>query len=530
MIELKTIRLLTPELILILLATWVLVASAFKPSRWAWTWFCAVGFGLVGIALWRQDSAIWQQGGLLVSETAQASSGPLLIDAFGHMARWLAVVLGLLFLPLAAYATRLSLAGEFLGAAALAFVGLMIVAGAGDVILLLLGMELISIPTYILLFLGRSDRRGSESAAKYFLLSILSSAMFLYGLSFLYGAAGSTNLGEIHRNIATSPDVVGAKFLPLGIILMLAGLGFKIAATPFHFYAPDVYQATTHANAGLLATLPKAAGMLAMVRLTTAAAPAAGELAWKILIVMSVLSMTLGNVCALWQSDLRRMMAYSSIAHAGYMLIGLATSLAAPAGQLGYDGVGAMLFYLIVYCGASLGTFATLAYLSSEQDECSSLSQLSELPRRHPLAAGLVAIFMFSLSGIPPLAGFWGKLTLFTSAMQQTQTGETARWFVVLLIVAALNAAIAAGYYLRVIATMFFGAQGATTDTAAPRTVSLLPGVTAVVCGAAVLGIGLFPGTLIEHARRAGMSAGAGMPTTILATSGDEGWNMATTE
>jgi len=516
--DLNTIRLLLPEITLVATATCVFVASAFKPSHRLWGSICAIAFVLVAVALWRQDSAIWHDDGLLATAAGQTLSGPLFVDSFGHLGRWLAVALGLLFLPLAVYATRPALTGEFLGSAVLAFTGLMIVATAGDIILLLLGLELISIPTYVLLFLARSDRRGTEATMKYFFLSILSSALFLYGLSFLYGAAGSTNLTEIHRNLTASPDSIGLRFLPLAMILIFTGLGFKIAAVPFHYYAPDVYQATTNANAGLLAVLPKAAGVLAMARLAIAASPADGDITWKIALVMAIASMTLGNVCALWQRDLRRMMAYSSIAHAGYMLMGLAAGLAAGRSQAPYDGIGAMLFYLIVYCAASLGTFATLAYLSSDNQELTNLDQLGSLPNRQPLAAALLAVFMFSLSGIPPLAGFWGKLTLFTSAVQQAREGAIAPgWFLVLLIVAALNAAVAAGYYLRVVATLYFGTSEVREVTPVTGSLQRMPRITAVLCGLIVIAVGLFPGRLIEHSGHAGESVQARKPGAVSA-------------
>ena len=254
MTDLNTIRLLWPEMTLVATATCVFVASAFKPSRWLWSSICAIALVLVASALAHQDSAIWNDDGLLATAAGQALSGPLFVDSFGHLGRWLAVALALLFLPLAARATRPALTGEFLGSTVLAFTGLMIVATAGDLILLLLGLELISIPTYVLLFLARSDRRGTEATAKYFFLSILSSALFLYGLSFLYGAAGSTNLTEIHRNLTASPDSFGLKFLPLAMILIFAGLGFKIAAVPFHYYAPDVSLFAGFASARVAST------------------------------------------------------------------------------------------------------------------------------------------------------------------------------------------------------------------------------------------------------------------------------------
>ena len=502
MISGDTIVLLLPEISLVVLAAWVFVASAFQPTRW-WAGFCALVMMIAGIALWRQDAALWQQAAFASDATVQMLSGPLFVDAFGHWGRWLAVVLGLLFLPLAVFAAKEKITGEFLGAVVLAFVGLMIVATAADAVLLLMGLELISIPTYFLLFVGRNDSRGGEATVKYFFLSVLSSAFFLYGLSFVYGAAGSTNLAAIHQRLAVSPDPTGLQFMPFAIVLMLVGLGFKIAAVPFHFYAPDVYQATSNANAGLLAVLPKAAGLVAIARLAHAISPVDADLTVKILVVMSLASMTLGNASALWQNDLRRMLAYSSIAHAGYMLIGLAAAFA-PGG--GSDAVGASLFYLSVYCVASLGSFATLAYLSNDSEECSKLSQLTGLPHRHPYAAALLAIFMFSLSGIPPLAGFWGKLALFTSAMPLASQGPMSGWFIALLVVAALNAAIAAGYYLRVIAKMYFGSEEEQFAPDITYGVSLTPGLTVMACGLIVVISGFAAGPLLGYSRLAGQS------------------------
>lgn len=508
MISLETIFLLFPEIGLVVLAATVIVCSAFQPSRW-WAGVCAICMGIVLLVLWRQDVAIWRDSPLSGAATGHLLSGPLFVDVFGHLGRWMAVIMALLFLPLAVFAAKEKITGEFLGAAVLAFVGLMIVASAADMVLLLLGLELISIPTYFLLFVGRRDSRGAEATVKYFFLSVLSSALFLYGLSFVYGAAGTTHLADIHLALATNADPTGLTFMPMAMVLLLVGLGFKIAAVPFHFYAPDVYQATSNANAGLLAVLPKAAGILAIARIGHAIAPVDSELLVRILIVISIASMTLGNASALWQTDLRRMLAYSSIAHAGYMLIGFAaafaSSNAAGSNGIGANGIGATVFYLIAYCMASLGAFATLAYLSNESEECSKLSQLTGLPHRHPFAAGFLAIFMFSLSGIPPLAGFWGKLTLFTSAMPLAGSGSMSVWFSVLLIAAALNAAVAAGYYLRVIAKMYFG----DADELSPDItygVSLTPGLTVIACGLMVVLSGFVSGPLMRHTQRAGES------------------------
>ncbi len=240
----------------------------------------------------------------------------------------------------------------------------------------------------------------------------------------------------------------------VGMVLVVGGLGFKIAAVPFHFYAPDVYQGTTNTNAGLLAVVPKIAGIVALVRLVSTTLPPDTAIGWQLALVLAIITMTVGNVCALWQRNIRRLLAYSSIAHAGYMLIGFAVGLAAP--ELG--GIAAMLFYLAVYALASLGTFAALTYLSSQQHEVSDMGELSGLSRAHPWIAGAIAVCMFSMAGIPPLAGFWGKLALFSGAIRLAvaDAGSISTWFLLLAIVAALNAATAAAYYLRVIGAMYF--------------------------------------------------------------------------
>ena len=213
----------------------------------------------------------------------------------------------------------------------------------------------------------------------------------------------------------------------IGLVFVVAGLGFKMTAVPFHFYAPDVYQGTTNINAGLLSVAPKIAGVVALVRLVGASLPAGSSVGWQLVLVLAMMTMTLGNVCALWQKNIRRLMAFSSIAHAGYMLIGFAVSLAVASS----GGVGAMFFYLSVYVFATLGTFSALAYLSSDAHEVSDVSELAGLGRSHPWVAGLLAICLFSLAGIPPLAGFWGKLALFSGAVRVAMSGNGAlsMWF-----------------------------------------------------------------------------------------------------
>lgn len=492
-----------PEIILVALATWIFVGGTFWASRTFWSTLAMLTYLVAAIALYRHGNA-------------PLAMSVITIDGLGYTLRWLALISGALLTLMVSYHLRDNLASEVLGLIMLAVTGVMLVSCAGDLVLLFLGLELVSIPTYILLYLGRPGRESAEATAKYFYLSILSSALLLYGFSFLYGMAGTTTLvGEggvlgIQQKLAaavTGQSAAGIVALaPLAIVLIFAGLGFKIAAVPFHFYAPDVYQGTTNTNAGLLAVMPKIAGMVALVRITVIAMPALSAYAWHLSLVVAVLTMTIGNVCALWQTNLRRMLGYSSIAHAGYMLIGLTVALGTSAfgGEVnpGYGGVGALVFYLVVYAFATLGTFAVLAHLSTPDQDVSTLDEIAGLNKVHPTSAALLAIFMFSLAGIPPLAGFWGKLTLFMSAVGVVTYSTDAAvtpWFVVLAIAGALNAAIAAAYYLRVVSAMYFRpASGA-----APQPASVGGLGAAVICAVMVIVVGISPKRLMTTSRLA---------------------------
>jgi NADH-quinone oxidoreductase subunit N len=317
----------------------------------------------------------------------------------------------------------------------------------------------------------------------------------------LYGIAGTTIISGTGESIRAAMLEGSPLFglAPVALILIFTGLGFKITAVPFHFYAPDVYQGATNANAGLLAVAPKFAGIIALIRLVIVAMPSVAEFAWQLTIVLALLTMTLGNVCALWQRNLRRMMAYSSIAHAGYMLIGIAVALGAGGP---YGGISATFFYLIVYAFASLGTFAALVSISSEQREIGSLGELAGLGKAKPLTAAAIAVCMFSLAGIPPLAGFWGKLTLFSSSIRlalDPSHNALTFWFTLLAVGGAVNAAIAAAYYLRVVATMYFQPATITIKTAGRNTASLAMGVAALI----VIVVGALPRSVMSETERA---------------------------
>jgi NADH-quinone oxidoreductase subunit N len=519
----STIVLLLPELILVAMATWIFVGGTITRGRTWWLVFSLATYAAAGFVMFRNDGIVLDQlpAGSLV--------GPLIIDPLGQGFRWLALLVGVLFTLAAGKTSAQELASEVFGTIMLIAVGLMLVSRANNLVLLFVSLELISIPTYVLLYLGRTERINAEATAKYFFLSVLSSAILLYGLSFLYGLSGVTviagglsggeDVGGIREALAAlAPPTESADkitLLLLGLVLTFSGLAFKIAAVPFQFYAPDVYQGTSNLNAGLLATAPKIAGMLALVRLVAVAVPANSDYAWQVTMVVAVLTMTIGNVCALWQNNLRRLMAYSSIAHAGYMLIGLAVALAADSIA---SGVTALVVYLVVYVLAALGTFAALAYLDGRSGDVSDVGELAGLGRTQPTVAALLAVFLFSLAGIPPLAGFWGKLGLFAGAVRlASDPGNVAHtWFLALAILGALNAAVAAGYYLRVVGVMFFQPPAGEPVSAGGRG----PLIASIACALLILVVGLVPSTLVGGSERAGeglvRDAGQSSASTVL--------------
>jgi len=485
-----TLYYLLPEIVLIAAAVLIYIAGAFLSTQKAWGWIALAGIILAMIYLGCQNGA--KDGGILIS------------DGFTLYIRWLILASGLFlvlmnFRPLISGGTQ-----EAIGSLLLAIAGGMLVVSANDLILLFVALELISIPTYILLYLGPGDVGSQESAAKYFFLSVLASAILLYGFSFIYGTAGTMKLDGIQMAMTNLSDMPKGfdNLAKLALLLTFTGLSFRLAAVPFHFYAPDVYQGTTNSNAALLSVIPKAAGLAVLVRLVWAAMSGLGPLAWQITMAVAILTMTLGNTMALWQDNFRRMMAYSSIAHAGYLLIGLTVALAAGTGPPGsWDGIAALLFYLCVYTVATIGTFAMLEYLGQPGRRVEGIDELAGLGRTRPASAAIMAVFMFSLTGIPPLAGFWGKLLIFGSALNMDAgAGGNARiWFVVLAILGVLNAAISVGYYLRIVGVMYF--RSALNE---PRREGGWGAFTAAVaCAIVTVIISFYPGPLLKASNQA---------------------------
>jgi len=515
-VSLDVVCFLSAEIVLVVVALVIYMGGAFSKSQTAWAPIAMGGILLAAASLWSCGGnsrymehrvaatlhAYNLDTSIDKSEVAEqiAKITPVTPDSLATYGRWLALAIGAIMVLIAWRPLATGGTPEYVGSLLLVVAGLMLVASAANIVLLFVGLELISIPTYILLSLGRRDPAGQEAAAKYFYLSVLSSGILLYGLSFLYGTAGTMQLTGFAHGPQAAP--AGFDLGKVALVLVIAGLCFRVTAVPFHFYAPDVYQGTIQANAAMLSVLPKAAGLLAMTRLIVLGMPDIGPYAWKIFLALSIVTMTLGNVLALWQENFRRLFAYSSIANAGYMLIGLAVGMAPGTVNGLWDGVGATFFYLCVYAAATLGTFAVVAYLGRERQQLESVEELAGLGRTHPAMAATLAVCMFSLAGLPPAAGIWGKLMLFGSALNvdAASGGPLRSWFIALAVIGVLNAAVAAYYYLRIVSLMYFR-----EPLASPRAEGGSGAfLAALLCGLAVLVLGVFPGPLLKGCVEAG--------------------------
>ena len=387
------------------------------------------------------------------SEPQAVTTGPFRADALVWYTRGLSLTLGAVLVMVMWNQVDDAHAAEADACLLSIIAGTNLVASANDLVGLFLALELVSIPTYVLLYLLRSGRGTREATLKYFLLSVFSSALVLYGMSWLYGAAGTTNLvgiADFVRSMKPGADVITFR---LALALLVAGLSFRITAVPFHFYAPDVFQGVAISNAAMLSFIPKVVGFVALVRLIplTGSTGSPGlwlpdESARMLFSILAVATMFIGNLMALRQQNLQRLLAYSSVAHAGYMLVGLASGNVGAVG-----GTSAVLFYLAIYACMTLGVFALLKGAGSGPLQVITRDDLRGLSRVQPVNALLIAVCLLSLIGLPPTAGFWGKLNLFFAAWTEgTRVGH------VLAVMLAINAAIAAWYYLRLIAIMFF--------------------------------------------------------------------------
>jgi NADH-quinone oxidoreductase subunit N len=421
--------------------------------------------------------------------------GMLTVDRFS-------LVFGALFLVGAGLAALLAPAfmrehnfefGEFYPLLIFAVLGMLIMASATDLVTVFLGIETMSIAVYVLTGSWRHAPKSAEGAMKYFMVGAFATSVLLYGIALLYGAVGSTGLAEIAR-AAPRLSTANTPIFVLGLLMVIVALGFKVAAVPFHMWAPDAYEGAPTPVTAFMAAGVKAAGFATLIRLVSTAFArndlAFGGAGWaSLLSVVAVLTMTLGNLGALRQDNVKRMLAYSSIAHAGYLLVGVVAIAV-----VGAEARGPLVYYLVAYTFTTVGAFGVVAWIGSRNDERLMIDDWAGLASRHPAAALAMTIFMLSLGGIPPTAGFFGKFYVFRAALEKPS-------MVWLVVIAVMNSVVSVFYYLRVVTAMYFREVGREAKPLRASSVT----AALVVAALATLLLGLLPSWLVDVANAAAL-------------------------
>ena len=490
------LTLILPELIVALAGVIVMIVDAFSSPRQR----LVTGTLSLLAMLAAAAATIW----LWVARplTASAFNGMIVLDEFRLSFTMVFIVVAILTLLIATIwiETENLPAGEFHSLLLFATAGMMLMASAGDLVIVFLGLEILSIATYVLAGFRRTDTRSNESSLKYFILGSFASAFLLYGIALIYGATATNTLPGT-TNIATIATRLDQSLYPpllfAGIAMLIVGFGFKIATAPFHVWTPDVYEGAPTPVTAFMAAGPKAAGFASFMRvflfgfpIVTAVASTAGfaHAAWVgALAIMAALTMTIGNVVAIVQNNVKRMLAYSSIAHAGYALVGFVAAGAATDPAQRSAAVTAVIFYLLTYAVMNMGAFAIVTIIARKGDQRNEVEDYNGIGFSSPVLAFSLSIFLLSLLGMPLTAGFMGKIMVFSAAVNQGYV-----WLVVL---GVLNTAISAYYYLRLIIVMFFKER--TTVWEPPR----IPAGVAVALILTILGVfylGLFPGRVIN--------------------------------
>ncbi len=466
-----SLRAILPELIVTGTALAVLLGGVYlSPARQsALRWLSATG---LVIALW-QVLAGGQQPGT-------SFSGMYVRDALTTMLQSTALLATLLVLWVSAdYLARAHLeSGEYYALLLTAALGTMFMAASGDLLMIFLGLETLSVPLYVLAAFHRENLRSQEAGMKYFLLGAFSTAFFLYGLALIYGTVGSTNLGRLAERALAAPPLM----LLVGVGLATIGLGFKAAVVPFHAWAPDVYEGAPLAVTAYMSVIAKVGAFAALLRVFSVALMAQAAQWTTVLATIAILTMTLGNIAALLQTNLKRLLAYSSIAHAGFILVGVVAATR--------TGVSSVVFYLLAYTFTTLGAFGVILMLRRHDEEVDQIGDLAGLATRSPALAGAMALFMVSLAGLPPTAGFFAKFYVFTAVLDSGHVGVA--------IVGVLTTVISVYYYLRVAYAMFIGqSKEEVTITGSRWTTTAL-----VVAAAGVLVLGILPTSVTTFLRQ----------------------------
>ena len=490
--------LIAPEVIVCLAAVVVMLVDAFsgESRRWGTAIISLIGLlAAAAASVW-----LWKTW----NGPATAFNGMIVLDELrlGFTLIFLLVsALTILLSTVWAQGERLP-AGEFHSLLLFATVGMMLMASGGDLVIIFLGLEILSIATYVLAGFRRTDIRSNESSLKYFILGSFSSAFLLYGIALTYGGTmltgsrGTTNIAEIASRLSQS-QYPGLLFA--GAAMMLVGFGFKVATAPFHVWTPDVYEGAPTPVTAFMAAGPKAAGFASLIRVFVFGFPfvvATGNTAFgaqinslwvNAAVVLAILTMTIGNVVAIAQNNVKRMIAYSSIAHAGYALVGCIAAGSASDPAQRSAAITAVMFYLLTYAVMNLGAFAVVQLIARAGDRRTSVEDYNGIGFESPVLAFSLSLFLLSLLGMPLTAGFMGKILVFGAAIDQR--------YYLLVVVGVLNTAISAYYYLRLIIVMFFRERStAWTATRIPASIGVALAIT--ILGVLILGI--FPSRIIN--------------------------------
>lgn len=466
---------LLPEIIVAVMAMAILIWDLFLPAgRKQWTAYAAILTCLIAMdATWRMTGA----------DAQIAFYGFFVLDPFAGFTKLLIIGSTILGIVLSLdYMKAEKHIGEYYSLMLFAMLGMMLMVSATNFIIMYLGLELMALCVYVLVGYQRDVLRSSEAALKYFILGSLASAMLLYGISFLYGLTGSLEfaamgqaLGSLGENTTTA--------VALGLVFLIAGMSFKVSLAPFHMWTPDAYEGAPTPITAFMGVAPKVAGFAILVRVVHDALPALETDYVTIFSWLAVLSMAVGNIAAIAQRNIKRMLAYSTIGHVGFVVLGLIAANA--------DGYAGMLVYLTVYLFMNMGAFAIIVLMRREGVQGELLDDFAGMSRVRPGYALAMGLFMFSLAGIPFLGGFWAKYAVFISAV------ETGHLY--LALTALLFSAVGAFYYIRVVKYMYFDEERVAFDFVENRLIQ----ATVVVTAIAVVAIGIFPQPLMDICRAA---------------------------
>ena len=471
-----------PETILTAVGALLMIVEPLGGRRWSKLYG---HISLAGLAA-ALAAALWAY-----STPGPAFSGMLLADGFAAFFRVLVIGVGILTV-LASYRflDREGVdTGEYYALILFSLVGQCVMVTANELIMIFIGLEVSSIATYVLAGYLRDDKRANEAALKYFLLGSFATAFLLYGIAWIYGLTGSTNLTTIRGVLASHDAAPSPVLVSVSAALMLVGLGFKVSGAPFQICAPDFYQGAPTPISAFMSAGPKAAAFAIFLRIFVTAFGPIGS-GWEPLVWLSaLLSMTIGNFAALTQSNIKRLLAYSSIAHAGYVLVAVAAR--------SETGTAAAMFYLAAYALMNIGAFAVVAHLSGKGERFVGVDDFAGLAARQPFTAALLTIFLLSLIGVPLTGGFFGKFYIFKAALESKLV-----WLTVL---GLLNSAVAAYYYLRILVVMYMHEPSEAASAAEPLGAGMKAALVLPAVGTFFLGI--FPSAVLAFASKSAILA-----------------------